>query len=311
MVSALIATVADTRYIEQAKQLFASVYFAGGWQGDYMLLSFGIPADERRWFEERGILVRTCDPIFEEKQWQDRIPQEVLKYTSNYSAATMGKFYLLKPEFRRWKKVVYLDCDIIIRASLNRLLTVTAFSAVPDYGKTLKDQFISPKFATNLEDVLEDLSQGYSLHTPTFNAGVFAFPTDTIKDGAFDQIVGIAKRYVNVAQYGDQLAWNLFVYGRWFPLSYAYNYFVYYLTDMGVTASPKRYYGAILHFPGLDQRPWDPTNVFYREWKNNLERSRNMDVRVPNKKPPLTTRIANYFRLQRDTIRDRIWEKTV
>ncbi len=308
MASALIATVADEQFIDQAKQLFASVHFAGAWPGDYMLLSFGISSDQRRWFEERGVLVKNCDPLFTEKQWRERMSQEALEGTSKYSAATMGKFYLLGPEFRRWKTVVYLDCDIIVRAPLKHLSTVTGFSAVPDYGKTLEDQFIDRKYATNHNDVLEDLSQRYSLLAPTFNAGVLAFPTAMIPDGAFDHIVALAKRYMDVARYGDQLAWNLFFYGRWTHLSYTYNYFIYYLTNLGATASAKRFYGAVLHFPGLEQRPWDPTNVFHNEWRDNLRSSENMNVRIPTILP-VTTRIANHFRLQWATIRDRIWEK--
>lgn len=277
----VIVTVADAGFVDQAKQLFSSVYHAGGWRGDYMLLAFGVPADARRWFEDRGVLVRECDPLFTEEEWSSRVPHGALEGTSKYSVATTGKFYLLLPEFKRWKTVVYLDCDIIVRASLNRLGRVTRFSAVADYGKTVGDQFIDPEFAPQLEGELRDLSSRYSLAAPTFNAGVFAFPTRVIDNNSFNEIVTLSRRYVRLARYGDQLAWNLFFYGRWDRLSSAYNYFVYYLTDMGETAQADRFYAAVLHFPGLDQRPWAATNVFHQEWKENLRRSEEMDVRVP------------------------------
>jgi lipopolysaccharide biosynthesis glycosyltransferase len=306
----LIVTVADANFVNQAKQLFSSIHFKGGWQGDYMLLSFGVPAAATAWFQDRGILVRECTPIFSPQEWAARLPADALEGTSKYTVATMGKFYLLLPEFRRWSTVVYLDSDIIVRASLRGLARARRFSAVPDYGKTLLDQFVDVRYAAHLESELDQLSAHASLATKTFNAGVFAFPTDVVQDGAFDTIVAIARKYIGVARYGDQLAWNLLFHRQWDPLSYAYNYFVYYLTDMGATARPDRLYGAVLHFPGLDQRPWDETNLFYPEWKENLARAGGMDVRQPAK-PAWRRAISHAAALRWAALRDRIWEKTL
>jgi hypothetical protein len=36
----LLVTLADEKYIDQAKQLFSSAYWNGGWDGDFMLLSY-------------------------------------------------------------------------------------------------------------------------------------------------------------------------------------------------------------------------------------------------------------------------------
>lgn len=47
----LIVTLADKNYIDQAKQLFSSVYFNAGWNGDYMLLAHEISESELRWFK--------------------------------------------------------------------------------------------------------------------------------------------------------------------------------------------------------------------------------------------------------------------
>ena len=38
-----MVTLADENYIDQAKQLFSSVYWNSGWKGDYMLLAHNIP----------------------------------------------------------------------------------------------------------------------------------------------------------------------------------------------------------------------------------------------------------------------------
>ena len=54
----LLVTLADKNYLDAAKQLFSSVYFNSGWNGDYMLLSYDIPKKELQWFRDRGIIVR-------------------------------------------------------------------------------------------------------------------------------------------------------------------------------------------------------------------------------------------------------------
>ena len=42
----LLVTLADKNYIQQAKQLFSSVYWNAGWKGDYMLWAHEIPEEE-------------------------------------------------------------------------------------------------------------------------------------------------------------------------------------------------------------------------------------------------------------------------
>ena len=59
----LLVTLADENYIEQAKQLFSSVYHNSGWKGDYMLLSHEIPESKLKWFRDKGILVKKCESI--------------------------------------------------------------------------------------------------------------------------------------------------------------------------------------------------------------------------------------------------------
>jgi lipopolysaccharide biosynthesis glycosyltransferase len=306
----LIVTVADTNFVDQAKQLMASAHFGGAWRDDFMLLAFGLSPGSIGWFRDRGILVRECEPIFSEHEWKTRLPVEALHGTSKYTVATMGKFHLLRPEFRRWSTITYLDADIIVRAPLHALRRVRQFSAVPDYGKTLRDQFVDPEYAPQLNAEICELSGRVSLSARCFNAGVFAFPTSVIDNDTFDTIVRLARRYLGLARYGDQLAWNLFFHNHWARLSFAYNYFVYYLTDMGMTARADRFYGAILHFPGLDQRPWAETNVFYPEWIYNLRRAETMDVRIPAH-IPLRTRLSAEVRLRLATARDRLVDKTL
>lgn len=273
----LLATVADANFVQAAKQLFASVYFNADWRGDYLLLAAGIPKNEQSWFKERGIIVREVDPIVSDTEWQSRIPEIALP-ASNPSNATMAKFYLMQMDFKRWRTVVYLDGDIIVRGPLNYLSNVRQFSAVADYGKTILEQFVSPNQVPEVSREIIRLSTKISLKASSFNGGVFAFPTSIIERESFTQLVSIAKKYLRYASFGDQLAWNIYFYERWAQLPRTFNYFVYYLTEMGNTLRKDQYYGAVLHFPGLDQRPWLPENKLYEEWSSNLSRAEGMIV---------------------------------
>lgn len=62
---AVLITLADENFIEQAKQLFSSVYHNAGWSEDYMLLAHNIPEMKLKWFRERGILIKHCTDFCE------------------------------------------------------------------------------------------------------------------------------------------------------------------------------------------------------------------------------------------------------
>ena len=53
------------KYINEAKQVFASAYFNGKWRDDYLLLTHNIPDNKLQWFLERGIFVKKCDQLYE------------------------------------------------------------------------------------------------------------------------------------------------------------------------------------------------------------------------------------------------------
>ena len=57
----LLVTLADRNFLDQAKQLFSSVYWNAGWDGDYMLLAFKIPEQELEWFRKKRILVKVVE----------------------------------------------------------------------------------------------------------------------------------------------------------------------------------------------------------------------------------------------------------
>ena len=145
MVNNLLATLADKNYIDQAKQLFSSVYFNAGWKGDYMLLSYEIPEEDLQWFRDKGILIKRCEPIYNQN-------------IAHLPPVVEGKFYLFSHELKKWQNIIFLDADIIVRASLDDLTRIKGFAAVQSlYNPKLYQHFI-PSRKMNKKSVLELLS---------------------------------------------------------------------------------------------------------------------------------------------------------
>jgi lipopolysaccharide biosynthesis glycosyltransferase len=249
----LLATLADENYIDQAKQLFSGAYFNAGWKGDYMLLSQNIPEDKLKWFRDKGILVYKCKPLVKEKIY------------GTLSSVMLDKIYLFTDYFKKWQKIIYLDGDIIIRASLDGLLNVKNFAAVLDNQRILSSNFIKE------EKKLTELKKKYNLSEKSFNAGFFVLNTDLIKVDTFEKLNKLISVCKNFSFKGDQPIINLFFYKNWKNLPLVYNsYPTYWMRDYEIKSEEIK--GIILHFAG-DKKPWDPKNPFYGEWKHNLERA--------------------------------------
>ena len=91
MKKSLLVTLADRNFINPAKQLFSGVYHNSGWEGDYMLLAYGIPDEELKWFIDKGILITQCRPVPYAEDFKD----------TRYSPVFFSKFQLFTPEFKK------------------------------------------------------------------------------------------------------------------------------------------------------------------------------------------------------------------
>jgi len=276
----LLVTLADKNYIQQAKQLFSSVYWNAGWNGDYMLLSHEIPEEDLKWFREKGILIRECKPLYNGPMGD-----------GSYATLVLDKFYLFTEEFKQWGHIVFLDADIIVRASIDELTKTTAFSS----PKTLKKYFIVYFYLSDSKE-LPILKEEYGLKRlfkPAFNSGVMSFNTSIIKDDTFDNLMTIFKKYANISN-GDDSILNLFFYNQWIPVPLVYNVRVYHLGFI------KRQ-GIILHFERPSRtsekntKPWDEGTPFYKEWKSNLDRAEFIDLnRIQKGKKWTPLKIKSY-----------------
>ena len=91
---AVLVTLADQSYLEQAKQVFASAYFNAGWKGDYLLLAHEIPEKDLQWFRQKGILIYHCQRIFNPK-------------IAGAHPAILSKLYLFEDYFKKWQTIIY------------------------------------------------------------------------------------------------------------------------------------------------------------------------------------------------------------
>lgn len=268
-----MVTLADGNYIEQAKQLFSSVYWNAGWKGDYMLLAYNIPQKDLRWFRSKGILVRECEPILTESE--TRIGHAPL--------TTLSKFYLFTPEFKKWKNVVFLDGDIIVRGSLDSLTEVKGFATVRilNISRTLlRGQFQEQN--RRKRHLFKDLKSKCDLSRPAFNSGVMAFNADIISKDDFQNIQQIFFHFKNILLISEETVLNIYFYDKWLELSQVYNicpsYEIY-----NSECDPDDVKGIVLHtyssFPG--GKPWNPKSPLNSEWKTNLGKADLIDIANP------------------------------
>jgi lipopolysaccharide biosynthesis glycosyltransferase len=269
----LLVTLADGNYVEQARQLFSSVYWNAGWRGDYMLLAYGIPEKDLRWFHDKGILIRECEPILTETE--ARIGHAPL--------TTLSKFYLFTPEFKKWKNVIFLDGDIVVRGSLDTLVQVEGFAAARILNILrilLKGQF-HDRSGRN-EHLFKALERKCNLRRPAFNSGVMAFHTDIITENDFQNLKDILLKFRDILFISEETVLNIYFYDRWQELSQIYNICPSYEMNLS-GSSPSDLKGIVLHtysnFPG--GKPWNPISPIYPEWKSNLDKADLIDLKTP------------------------------
>ncbi len=251
----IIVFLADSNYVEQAKQLFSSIYWKAGWKGDYMLLSHQISDNELKWFRDKGVLIRECIPLFDKT------------IGKNYSPIVLDKLYLFKTEFKKWNNVVFLDSDIIVRGSLERLTKINGFASVKSFLKLRGEFFVD-------SDLISDLSISFNLNKRAFCTGIMAFSTNIINDNTFDEIINLFKKYERAFLFGEEGVLNLYFYKKWKEIP---NVFGLDFTPIAhLKIKPDDIHAVVLHFIRFEDKkwckPWNPENPFFTEWTDNLQK---------------------------------------
>ncbi len=265
----ILVTLSDNNRIDQAKQLFSSVYHNAGWQGDYMLLAHEVDDEKLGWFTKRGILVKRCKPLTDK-----------LIGMMQHNPVILDKFYLFSTDFRKWKNIVFLDSDIIVRGSLDKLANIKGFAAVKAKMKFrhLFDKEISSNSVK---------SKTYNPKKKTFNSGLMAFSTVIIEDNTLNDLLKLYDKHKDYSLYNEESILNMFFYGTWKELPLVYNYVISYHLYKNIKLLDNK--ALVYHFVWLqwikNVRPWDKENKYYSEWKTNLKKAENIEMHeIPNVK---------------------------
>lgn len=256
----VVVTHIDDRHIDLAKQLFSCMYHHADWQGDFLLLCHGVSDYHKKWFSDRHIIARDTPFLYQ---------------VNSCPAFSASKLYIFSDYLKNWNKVIYLDPDMIVRASINKLLSVKTFGAVPELDQQpLLDQL---QLRTNsdweiLHTVEKKMHRHFNLASPSFNAGVLAFDTKILEGNLFNQLERLLHFSKDICLYADQTVLNLFFYDRWERLSRIYNLHPLLYKDV-YRVPQKKILGINLHFSGMQStnKPNHPDNPYYSEWKKNLE----------------------------------------
>jgi hypothetical protein len=263
---AVLVTLADEGFLDQARQLFSCAHFQAGWDGDLLLLAHDVQADKLEDFVARGIQVEPCPDWLGAERGEDFHPPTVL-----------SKFDVFGPALRRWEQVVYLDGDMMFWASLAGLARVRGLHAVCE-RRPLAAQYSQRRAHPELA---AELDTRVSLDAFAFNSGLLAFATRDIEEDACQRLRELYLRYreCQAHPFGDQPALNLHFFGRWklLPDFYAairdHSARWFHLEEDELRMIGK-------HFAGYP-RPWQEGHPRYDEWCANLARFAELDARSP------------------------------
>ncbi len=245
----VLVALANKNYLEYVKQVFAGAYFNAGWKGDFLLLAHDIPEKKLKWFRNKGIYVKKC-PLFLKGRKKTEI--DIIHYS---------KFYLFGEDMKKWSQVIFLDVDTIIRASLDDLLKVKSFAAVPNFqikfGWYFKKTFMLKK---------------YNLEKLTFCSGIIAYNTDIINYNTFQDLASMVKKYEKYKILSrDEAFFNLLFYDKWQKLLRVYNVCVDKNIDLWHLPNNKLN-GIIIHTASQTD-PWKKESVFRQEWLKNYKKA--------------------------------------
>ncbi len=254
----VVVTLANENYLVQAKALFSSIFWNSGWTGDYLLLAHQVPQEELAWFREKGIIVYDCEPLFTDK-------------LGDYPSVVLDKLYLFTPYFKKWSHVIFMDADMVVRASLDELTKVKDFAATTD-----QDHYaVGYNIREQPGDLYEKLRSQFDLRKPGFSSGRSSFDTDIIDgDRTFAGMKSLLQEYGKLFN-GDQPLFNIY-FQKWAQLPRIFNICVPNGSEV-YTPLIRPGQKGLYHLSGY-YKPWHKENPFYEEWQSNLVRADQIDL---------------------------------
>jgi len=219
----VVVLVSDKNYKEHAKSLFVNIKLNGNWDGEYCLIT-NMEKDDYKEFEDKGIYIKKIETLN---------PYYV-------------KFSVFDTFFKKWDKIMYLDCDISINSSLSHITNLENVDMYCDGEKiTIRDMFtmwydggLAEKingihFNSNMnQESLNDLDSNFDVQNYCFNSAFMYFNSSLITDTTVNELENLRERFkkinfhVGMSEGTDQPILNLFFLKKWTQIPNKYVSFV-------------------------------------------------------------------------------------
>jgi glycosyltransferase involved in cell wall biosynthesis/lipopolysaccharide biosynthesis glycosyltransferase len=261
-----LVIVANKEYFEKAQQLMASAYFSGGWTEDIILLTDYLNQNQEEWCKKHNIIVKA-------------LPYITQIQIKEYNPIIFHKYYLFSDEFADWERIIFLDVDIIVCKSLERLKKLEGLWGARDLAHSpMSVQFLYPDLRDSQgEKLFREIEQKYNLHECSFNTGVLVITREYRNNTIFNDLVKLLEKYYSIAYFSDQSIFNIYFRKQVKFLPQIYNSYTI------VEPKNKKIPTAVLHFAGweVNTKPWHPKNTYYEQWINNLKKCNKINIEQP------------------------------
>ena len=203
--STALVLFADANYLDPAKALIYGAVSTGKWSQDIVFVPYPDVSDEEAsWFTQRGIIVKRFEKAVDAGE------------ISNIASAQFNKLNLFDTYFKRWRRVVYLDCDIMIFREMSQLLRLDCGNTImvdgEDWPEGLASQFLANRDPTLFEQLKTEFGD---ISVKNFNTSSMVFDTNLIQTETLPKLLEITQKYLPIIRTSDQSTLNLFFYQKW------------------------------------------------------------------------------------------------
>ena len=251
--------LANENYAEYAKQMVFSARRYGHWEDNIVLLKWG--AFDTSWFEQRGVMIE--DVSSADFNFGDLPDQQAVYF---------AKIILFHPKFSRWKKMVYLDTDMLIRRDIRHLLSYNGFAAADDCFRYPVIHQMAPIDSDWSQARINQVLSKSALRAASFNSGMMVIPTASNTHKTFHTLCELTAEYWRESAYYDQGILNMHLNPIRKRVPYVFN--DYYLSEdfnrRGLIRRFSDRYSVILHIIH-PSKPWSKDNPYYSEWKSRMD----------------------------------------
>lgn len=253
----VLVTLLDEQNLDYSKQLFASAKFNGGWDGDFLILSIDIDPEKLEWFKKQNIYILPC--------------KKISSNNKNVNEKLLAKLNLFSPELKQWKKILYLDVDIIIRAKLDQILPEEGIKAAKYYKGFNKYKIFNHTYS----------------YKNLYSNSTLALDSDLIENDTLSNLELEVKKFTQNTKkpshlkLAEELITNHYFQKQFKPISIIYNV-VPHLMKSIYGLDNKEVQGAIIHFQ--HEKPWDQNSYFHNEWLLNYQKANDFNNSPSTKK---------------------------